>query len=140
MHTVHLPTSSKNGVKYAAVGILFSTTDYWKEGVTDALVNTIDSFFDSLQWTQNKANPVVPLVPFGDLMMKMDTENRWIYKGSVTTPPCDTIVYWNVLQRVYPIKQKHLDLFEQQLARGGLDMIGNYRATQLIDKHNPFLI
>ena len=52
MHTDHFPTASKNGVKYAAVGILFSTSDYWKEGVTEAMVKTIDSFFDSLQWTQ----------------------------------------------------------------------------------------
>ena len=73
-------------------------------------------------------------------MMMVDTENRWIYKGSVTTPPCDTYVYWNVVQRVYPVKQKHVDLFKQQLARGKLDVIGNYRETQQIDKHNPFLI
>ena len=52
MHTVHVPSASKNGVKYAALGILFSPTDYWKEGVTDEMVKTIDTFFDSLQWTQ----------------------------------------------------------------------------------------
>ena len=73
-------------------------------------------------------------------MMMVDTDNRWIYKGSVTTPPCDTFVYWNVLQRVYPIKQRHLDQFLLQLKRGKLDVIGNYRETQEIDLHNPFLI
>jgi hypothetical protein len=83
---------------------------------------------------------VVPLVPYGDLMMMVDTDNRWIYKGSVTTPPCDTFVYWNVLQRVYPIKQRHLDQFLLQLKRGKLDVIGNYRETQELDLHNPFLI
>lgn len=51
MHTVHLPLASKNGMKYAALGILFSPTDYTKEGVTDEMVKTIDTFFDSLQWT-----------------------------------------------------------------------------------------
>jgi hypothetical protein len=38
-------------MKYAALGILFSPTDYTKEGVTDEMVKTIDTFFDSLQWT-----------------------------------------------------------------------------------------
>jgi carbonic anhydrase len=51
------------------------------------------------------------MVSFGDLMTMVDLEDRWVYKGSVTTPPCDSIVYWNVVKRVYPIKQKHLDLF-----------------------------
>jgi hypothetical protein len=37
-------------------------------------------------------------------MMMVDTRNRWVYKGSVTTPPCATMVYWNVLTTVYPIK------------------------------------
>ena len=83
---------------------------------------------------------MVPLVPYGDLMMMVDTDNRWIYKGSVTTPPCDTFVYWNVLQRVFPIKQRHLDQFLLQLKRGKLDVIGNYRETQELDLHNPFLI
>jgi hypothetical protein len=67
-------------------------------------------------------------VPYGDLMNMVDTTRRWVYKGSVTTPPCDTYVYWNVLRSIYPVKQKHLDLFKQQLARTeGLEGTGNWR-------------
>ena len=43
------------------------------------------------------ANPVVDLVTYGDLMNMVDKKNRWVYQGSVTTPPCAQRVYWNVL-------------------------------------------
>lgn len=55
----------------------------------------------------------MPEVPYGDLLMMVNTDDRWIYKGSVTTPPCAQSVYWNVLRTVYPIKKEHLDLFKK---------------------------
>jgi carbonic anhydrase len=36
-------------------------------------------------------------------MKLVDIENRWVYKGSVTTPPCDKYVYWNIASTIYPI-------------------------------------
>ena len=62
----------------------------------------IDTFFETLDLS-NQNDPKVNLVTYGDLMMMADMNNRWVYKGSVTTPPCDTFVYWNVLTTVYPI-------------------------------------
>jgi len=64
----------------------------------------IDNFFDSLKWRDTLSNPDVDFVVFGDLMEMVDWKNRWSYKGSVTTPPCETSVYWNVISTVYPIK------------------------------------
>ena len=90
----------------------------------------IDSFFESLKWTETESDPEVAEVPYGDLLMLVDTDNRWVYKGSVTTPPCDTLVYWNVLRTVYPIKQQHLQLFHDQLERGHLK--SNFRNVQPI--------
>jgi carbonic anhydrase len=73
------------------------------------------------------------MILYGDLMEMVDSNNRWIYKGSVTTPPCATFVYWNVLSTVYPVSKKHLDLFvKKQLNQGEngeLDEFGNYRET-----------
>ena len=43
-------------------------------------------------------------IPFGKLMENINTNNRWVYKGSLTTPPCTTMIYWNVMATVYPIK------------------------------------
>jgi len=50
----------------------------------------------------------------------VDSGDRWTYRGSVTTPPCATLVYWNVIKKVYPISQKHLDLFKKQMKRDNL--------------------
>lgn len=61
-------------------------------------------------------------------MNMIDGKNRYIYQGSLTTPPCTTNVYWNVLSNVYPIKKEHLALFEAQLDRTvGLKDSGNWR-------------
>ena len=65
---------------------------------------------------------------------------RWVYKGSQTVPPCDTFVMWNIPRRVYPIKQKHVDLFKKQLERGGLQNTGNVREIQLLNGHQPYIV
>ena len=66
----------------------------------------------------NRLNPTSPMINYGELIMSVDTDNRWVYKGSVTTPPCAQTVYWNVVNKVYPIKQKHLDFYKNsQLTR-----------------------
>lgn len=123
MQTYHYPTITEGNVLAGAIGVLFSVEDF-NADLTEAEVEIIDTFFQSLQWDQVElaadaddlnpaadglANPVVDLVSYGNLMELVDMNNRWAYKGSVTTPPCSTFVYWNVLSTVYPIKQEHLD-------------------------------
>lgn len=75
---------------------------------------------------------------YGDLMMMVDMEDRWVYRGSVTTPPCTTQVYWNVLRTIYPIKKKHLDQFKIVLSHGDEDLsaTGNWRLIQKVDNHD----
>jgi len=140
MHTVHLAEEAIGDVKYSAMGLLFSVDEYTREGVNYEMVETIDSFFESLKWTESSGTPIVGEVPYGKLMMMADMGNRWVYKGSVTTPPCDTFVYWNVMRRIYPLKAKHLKLFKDQLKRGDLDVLGNYREVMPLDEHNPFVV
>lgn len=93
---------------------MFSVTDY-TANLTWAQSRIIENFFDSLKWRDTTAtdNIVdVDLVTYGDLMELVDNENRWVYKGSVTTPPCGRFVYWNVLSTIYPISIKHLEQFK----------------------------
>ena len=140
MHTVHLPDDGpRNGVKYAAMGIMFSVNEH-NAKVTEDEQMIIDNFFESLKWTETEADPTVDLVTYGDLMMMVDTDNRWVYKGSVTTPPCDTYVYWNVVRKIYPLKQKYLDQFKEQLKRGGMETTGNNREIQKYNGHNLHII
>ena len=71
-------------------------------------------------------------IHFGRLMEVIDWSHRWAYKGSSTIPPCNQYIYWNVLQKIYPIKKKHVMDFKKKLEDvnvgiEGLD--GNWRAV-----------
>ena len=103
MHTVHLADRVRGDVPYAAVGIFFSVNKYTHK-LADSDQAIVDDFFESLEWTETETNPKVPEVPYGKLLNMVDMQNRWVYRGSVTTPPCATSVYWNVLRTVYPLK------------------------------------
>jgi carbonic anhydrase len=94
----------------------------------------IDNFFDQLKW-EDTSSPTVDKISYSQLMDLVDFSNRFVYQGSWTTPPCTTLIYWNVLSTVYPISQKHLDQFKQQLDSGesGLSKTGNWRSLQKID-------
>jgi len=43
-------------------------------------------FFDEMQIGDN--GQIVDLVSFGRIMELADFSNRWIYKGSLSSPPC----------------------------------------------------
>lgn len=129
MHTVHLPVGgAQNGIKYAALGIMFSVEDYTVE-VNDKQQLIIDDFFAGIDWATELGNPLVDEVGYGSLMEMVDTNDRWVYKGSVTTPPCDSLVYWNVVRKVYPISSIVLNDFKRQLKRGDNKLVetGNWR-------------
>ena len=111
MHTVHYPKTPEGGFIAAAVGIMFSVNDHTAELSTEE-EDVISAFFDGLKWDDESGDAVVSdLILYGNLMEMVNSNKRWMYKGSVTTPPCATYVYWNVLSTIYPVSQKHLDLF-----------------------------
>jgi len=147
MHTVHLANDGRAaGSEFfaAAVGIMFSTDKYTAD-LTAAQQQVIDAFFDGLKWSNDavpdgdgKSAWDVDMVLYGNLMEMVDSNNRWIYKGSVTTPPCARFVYWNVLSTIYPVSAKHLAQFKAQLnplEGGNLETYGNYRMIMPEDDH-----
>jgi len=79
MHTVHTPLRIKNGIKYAAVGLLFSVDKYSIEEVNNQLSMAIENFFDSLKWEVETGEVKVPEVPYGKLMSIINMKNRWVY-------------------------------------------------------------
>ncbi len=119
--------------------MIFDTIDYDKS-ISPELVLIIDRFFDSMM-LDDQSDPIAQEIPFGQLMNMVDTNNRWAYKGSLTTPPCSKTIYFNILTKVYPIKERHVEMFKKHLARvEGLREKGNYRAVQPIDKQDVKLI
>ena len=132
------PYDPSGNVKQAKTGILFSVEKFTIDGVTNEMVKNIDAFFDSLKWEEN--DPIVESVPVAQFLNMIDMSERWIYKGSQTVPPCDTFVIWSIPRRIYPIKQRHVDLFKKQLERGGLQKTGNIREIQQLNGHQPYII
>ena len=109
MHALHKANiyETHGGFPYAAIGILFSVHDY-NVNLTWSEEKVIDHFFESLKWEDLVTNPRVDMINFANLMEIFDLKHRWVYRGSLSTPPCTQYVYWNVLQSIYPIKEKHL--------------------------------
>lgn len=120
--------------EYSTLGVLFSVDTPTAVFCTEKCIKSIDDFFDSLK-LDNTGTHTAPMVNFGDTFMYFDTNNRWAYKGSNSIPPCHDKWYKTISMTVYPIKQRHLDLYKKsQVARGVPD--GNYRAIQATtDKH-----
>jgi carbonic anhydrase len=139
MHTVHLPKPEEGETRpwpeYAkgtpipiiasATGLIFDTVDY-DPTISPEDRKIIDKFFDSLDFSN--LPPTVPggdskakghslnanaSVPFGDLMRIVNFANRWVYIGSLTTPPCSIGVLHQVVDRVLPISRRHLELYRK---------------------------
>ena len=136
-------------IDYALTSIMFSVEESTAVFCTKECVAAIDTFFDDLKW-DNIGNPLVEQVRFADAFMYMDTDNRFNYKGSNTVPPCNNNWMRDVCMTIYPIKQKHLDLFRtKQLGRdpstkdynSETGTGGNYRsAFPITDAHLVYII
>jgi len=121
MHIVHLVNEEKGDpvtIKYSALGFMFDVDDY-DQSITPDEVKTINGFFDSINLgnipADGKAEKFVldanATVPLGDFVNLMSDAGRWVYTGSLTTPPCTVGVFFQVYDRVLPISRKHLNLY-----------------------------
>lgn len=88
-------------IKYGAVALFFSVKNY-DQSISTAENETIKDFIQNLKF-DDLGDPIVDVISFGEIMKIARFDQRWVYKGSMTQPPCDIYVYWNVLRRVLPI-------------------------------------
>lgn len=170
----------------SALGIIFDRENY-DPSITAEEKAIIDKFFDQLNF--EKSPPAVNSenadykkdqdldgdeniiikdkvdINFADLMGLVDLSSRWAYVGSLTTPPCTVGVYFQIVDRVLPISDRHYDAYvahQKQVMqkdffnplgevvqaedasnafgklwkKASLDVTGNWRITNLIDNHN----
>merc|ERR1711935_911337 len=92
---------NEGGFRLAAVSVLFDAqeADADLDPEKDA---KIKAFLDELIKATKNPGAAGAGLPLAALMEALDWGNRYAYKGSLTTPPCDQYVYWNVIRRVYP--------------------------------------
>jgi carbonic anhydrase len=95
--TANRPDNKPDNYKYAVFGILFDTVNY--DSVEDWVVtDLIDPMFDALNFgnitTSVKNHSVYKINEnkVGNLLNYMEQQDRWTYDGSLTTPPCSTLV------------------------------------------------
>lgn len=139
LHNVHLldKTQTEAGWAAAAIGIFFDTVHY-DQSISKEDKAIVDSFFESLKMGA-KEDAKVTTIPYKKLLGVANFDKRWVYKGSLTTPPCNGIVWWNVIRTVLPISKEHLAAFKKELsfatgyAPKTLDYYGNWRETQPVD-------
>lgn len=156
MHLVHYldPVRDKEdydaGWAGAVQGVVFDTM-YYDKDTTEETIAVVDKFFDSLQMDKISPDGVMqltsPEIPLGELMSVVSTNKRWVYTGSLTTPPCSEKIYWNVAARILPMKPRHLQLFRSLLLGykyknnlSEMTMEGNFREIQEIKDQDPKLM
>lgn len=91
-----------------------------------------------------KDSYIVPELALGELLANVNMANRWVYSGSLTTPPCYENVYWNVIQTVLPIKKHHFDYYYQTLQSKAdpaskAATFGNYRTPRPATSHHKLI-
>ena len=141
MQVIHEPVNKTEGsVTFYATGVMFSVNHYDRTGLTRELVDSIDEFFDNLEWSNPNPSHIVPKVNIGDFLMFLDLKHKWMYKGSRTVPPCTHGTLWTVISQILPIKKKHYDQLEVYLKKAGIDKTGSARATQPINNQDPIYV
>jgi hypothetical protein len=121
----------------AVMSVLFSASEA-NADMSEDKVAIIDYFFTSMVLTEADSNkwPAEEIL-LGQLMAKLDTENRWVYTAKEIMPPCKKTTYYSVLSTIYPIKEEHLGLLKAQIARMvKSSQTGNYRISNQQDGIN----
>lgn len=113
---------------------MFSVEQY-DRAITASENQTIREFIRQILGTDTSTNArSINRVALGNMMSIVELENRWVYHGSRTTPPCNPDVYWNVVNYIFPILKEDYDRYLAMQA-SKKDTIGsttNYRGLQVI--------
>ena len=93
MHIVHMNTIDTDADKFiaAVVGVLFDVDNSQQESFADV-------FFQKLLTTNEEIDFQT------DFIDHLNMIDRYVYTGSLTTPPYTENLLWNVIPRVIPIK------------------------------------
>jgi carbonic anhydrase len=82
---------------FAIVSMLFDVNDY--RPVNETTKANWNKF-----WTQlDIEHRFSEHLDFGKVMKFVNFRERWVYRGSLTVPPCTQYVYWNVINDVFPV-------------------------------------
>ena len=123
MHMVHLPsagaTDAQKKASFAtAITFIFDREKADAKLKSDtAVAATVKDFFNA--WIDRNDGDDLDLGDKVDKLTKLINWNdRWTYEGSLTTPPCTKLAYFNVPRQVLPIDQETFDKIKSAMTRG----------------------
>ena len=129
IHFVHRKNSGPEnaGDAYAVVGVMAVADDTEISGAWSSL--NVEDIEDS----GGEANTSVR---FSDFLP--DDLSYYHYEGSLTTPGCNEIVQWFLLQNTISIPKAYLEQLRMVQDEGGHNLTFNYRNTQDLNGRNVY--
>ncbi|XP_055904383.1 carbonic anhydrase 14-like isoform X2 [Eupeodes corollae] len=114
LHVVHkkIPYNTLEEARSDPLGIVVLAVLF--QGVQDGTIGTtyLDGFFESLpHLSEFESHINLELMTMENFLVHLNTEDFFMYNGSLTTPPCPEAVIWYVFPDVRPIQYKHLEQF-----------------------------
>ena len=110
MHIVNLSPDASE-FKAAVIGILFNVDESLTEPTfADKFLQTLLNSTDSQSFQK-------------DFLDHLNFNKRFVFRGSLTTPPYTEGLLWTVLPEVVKIQQETIDLFQKQFEYMGLSPI-----------------
>ncbi|KAL4223520.1 Carbonic anhydrase [Mactra antiquata] len=128
MHIVHykdsygdVSTAIGNSDGLAVLGFFFSTTDVTEDNTA------LDPLISALENVINKDDAHAVSLDFSALMGSTDDFYR--YDGSLTTPECNEVVVWTVMDKKVEISSAQLAKFRALRDKNNIVINWNYRPT-----------
>jgi len=128
----------KNGAYcgLAVVGILFHIGSE-NNTVMDPFVEAAYEIGAEATYAEQNAVKVAKSIVLKDLIDQVDIDNNgpayYYYKGSLTTPTCNEVVNWIVMENTISISEYQIEAFRTLKYKDGAPMVDNYRHPQPVN-------
>jgi hypothetical protein len=143
---VHLPAADRTTVQNkasfgTALTMIFDTENF--DQTLASKKATADAFFN--KWVKVNKNDNLDMGDVvGNMLAAVDFNDRWAYEGSLTTPPCTRVAFFNVARKVIPVSASVLqavkDKMKQEEPKFFTTWSGNNRNIQPLNSQNPVII
>ncbi|XP_076644445.1 carbonic anhydrase 2 isoform X2 [Halictus rubicundus] len=92
------------------------------------LLHPILNDLKEVQWMNNETRLSIPITLAS--LLPRNTDVFYVYKGSLTTPPCNEVVTWMIFSTPVPISLKQLNWFRSLHNKDEKMLVDNYRKLQ----------
>jgi len=120
----------------AVVGILFHVGSE-DNTVMQPFVDAANEIGDLATYALQEAKEVPTDIKLKDLIDLVDIDNNgpayYYYKGSLTTPECNEVVNWFVMENTISISETQMEAFRKLKYKDGAPMVDNYRHPQPVN-------